>query len=57
MAAGGAKQSQGKMLGSSHAEVFNVMDLKERDQVVKIVRQEDVSLGMVDPSTGRYAIL
>jgi hypothetical protein len=56
MAAGGAKQSQGKMLGSSHAEVFNMMDLKERDQVVKVVKQEDVSLGMVDPSTGRYAI-
>jgi hypothetical protein len=54
MAEGGAKQSQGKMLGSSHAEVFNVMDLKERDKVVKVVKQEDVSLGMVDPSTGRY---
>ena len=42
------------MLGpTSHAEVFNVMDSKERDQVVKVVKQEEVSLGMVDPSTGR----
>merc|ERR1711892_260527 len=51
--AGSSNNSKGKMLGSSNAEVFSVMELKERDQVVKVVRQEDVSLGMEDPSTGR----
>merc|ERR1712128_416330 len=37
----------------SHVEVFTVMESKERDQVVKVVKQEEVSLGMVDPTTGR----
>ena len=37
------------MDGASIAEVFNVMDLKQRDEVVKMVKQEEVSLGMVDP--------
>ena len=41
------------MAGASHGEVFKVVDSKERDQVVKVVKQEDVSLGMVDPSNGR----
>ena len=43
-----SKLAKGKMGGASHAEVFNVMDLKQRDHVVKMV-----SLGMVDPKTGR----
>ena len=51
MSAGVAK---GSLLGSqSPAEVFQVMESKERDQVLKVVKQEEVSLGMVDPTTGR----
>ena len=41
------------MDGARHGDVFKVVDSKERDQVVEVVNQEDVSLGMVDPSTGR----
>ena len=41
------------MAGVRHGDVFKVVDSKERDQVVEMVNQEDVSLGMVDPSTGR----
>merc|ERR1719244_1035413 len=48
MAAGGT------LLGArSPAEVFSVVDSKDRSQVVKVVKQEDVSLGLVDPTTGR----
>ena len=54
MSVGVSNQSQGNMVGSkSHVEVFIVMESKERDQVVKVVKQEEVSLGMVDPTTGR----
>ena len=54
MSVGVSKPSQGKMVGSkSHVEVFTVVESKERDQVVKVVKQEEVSLGMVDPTTGR----
>ena len=52
-----SKPAKGKMDGASHAEVFNVMDLKQRDEVVKMVKQEEVSLGMVDPTTGRLVIV
>ena len=52
-----SKPAKGKMDGASHAEVFNVVDLKQRDQVVKIVKKEEVSLGMVDPTTGRLVIV
>ena len=44
----------GTLLGArSPAEVFSVVDSKDRSQVVKVVKQEDVSLGLVDPTTGR----
>ena len=41
------------MAGARHGDAFKVVDSKDRDQVVEVVNQEDVSLGMVDPSTGR----
>ena len=41
------------MAGARYVDVFKVVNSKERDQVVEVVNQEDVSLGMVDPSTGR----
>merc|ERR1712013_755055 len=44
----------GTLLGArSPAEVFSVVNSKDRGQVVKVVKQEDVSLGLVDPTTGR----
>jgi hypothetical protein len=44
----------GSLLGAkTPAEVFSVVDTKERNQVLKVVKQEDVSLGLVDPTTGR----
>jgi len=44
----------GTLLGArSPVEVFSVVDSKDRSQVVKVVKQEDVSLGLVDPTTGR----
>ena len=52
-----SKLAKGKMDGASHAEVFNMLDLKQRDQVVKMVKKEEVSLGMVDPTTGRLVIV
>ena len=46
--------SKGSLLGSkSPSEIFKVVESKERDQVVKVLNQDDVSLGMVDPVTGR----
>ena len=46
--------SKGSLLGSkSPSETFKVVESKERDQVVKVLSQDDVSLGMVDPVTGR----
>ena len=46
--------SKGSLLGSkSPSEIFKVVESKQRDQVVKVLNQDDVSLGMVDPVTGR----
>ena len=47
------KPADGSFDSKSHAEVFQVLDSKERNKVVKMVKQEGVSLGMVDPTTGR----
>lgn len=44
----------GALLGTTtHAEVFSVLEGKKRDEVVKVVSREEVSLGMIDPVTGR----
>ena len=33
--------------------VFELIERRERAKVVKMVMQEDISLGMVDPKSGR----
>ena len=38
----------------SHREVFNVVSGSKRKQIVSTVMESGVSLGMVDPTTGRY---
>ena len=49
---------KGRLLGTkSPSEVFQVIDSKERGKVVTVVNQEDVSLGMVDPVTGRWKVI
>jgi hypothetical protein len=49
-----ARLSKGSLLGSqTPSEIFKVVESKERGQVVKVLNQDDVSLGMVDPVTGR----
>ena len=46
--------SKGSLLGSkSPSDIFKVVESKEREQVLKVLSQDDVSLGMVDPVTGR----
>ena len=37
----------------SHSELFSLVSSGKRDQILETVRQEEISLGMVDPSTGR----
>ena len=37
--------------------VFTLINNKERARVVKMVMQEDFSLGMVDPSSGRLQLI
>ena len=45
---------KGRLLSAmTPGEVFKVVEKKERAEVVKIVNQNEVSLGMVDPVTGR----
>ena len=41
----------------SHSEVFNVMSGSKRKQIVSTVMESGVSLGMVDPTTGRYVCM
>ena len=38
----------------SHSDLFKVVSSGKRDQILETVRQQDVSLGMVDPTSGRY---
>ena len=38
----------------SHSDLFKVVSSGKRDQILEAVRQDEVSLGMVDPTTGRY---
>ena len=38
----------------SHSDLFKVVSGGKRDQILERVRQDEVSLGMVDPTTGRY---
>ena len=37
----------------SHSELFSLVSSGKRDQILETVSQEEVSLGMVDPTTGR----
>ena len=37
----------------SHSEVFSLVSGGKREQILETVRQDEVSLGMVDPITGR----
>jgi len=39
--------------GVSHSQLFHVITAGKRDQIVETVLQEEVSLGMVEPATGR----
>lgn len=41
----------------SHSEVFNVVSGSKRKQIVSTVMESGVSLGMVDPTTGRYVCM
>ena len=46
--------SKGSLLGSKKtSEIFEVVNSKERNKVVKVLNQDDVSLGIVDPANGR----
>ena len=40
----------------SHSDLFKfkVVSSGKRDQILETVRQSEVSLGMVDPTSGRY---
>merc|ERR1712038_128344 len=48
--AGGSDNPSGPV---SHSEVFSLVSGGKRDQILQTVRQDEVSLGMVDPVTGR----
>ena len=37
----------------SHSEIFNIVGEGKRKQIVASVQSPDISLGMVDPVTGR----
>ena len=37
----------------SHSDLFSLVAGGKREQILQAVRQEEVSLGMVDPTTGR----
>ena len=51
---GDSSEDEEKVLGRSYAEVFREVESKKRDHVVKMVNQKDISLGMIDSTTGRH---
>ena len=45
------------MVKETPGNIFDILGddgRRNREQVVQIIKQDEVSLGMVDPDTGRY---
>ena len=54
MTAKGGKALKGGLLqGRSHTEVFGILEKGTRKEVKSVLEEKEVSLGMIDPTSGR----